>query len=1471
MATTLRPRNVDLGRHPGLRGRPEDRAGRTINLPLVIGTIIALAFLIPSASYWHDYQLRRNANSLLTTAERFEAEGDLRQAARSLEQYGELTGYSLDSLQRMADALEKIKQPKIDDYRRLARVYQHTLTIKPSLDGNRRRLARILVSIGSYDQAAREAYSLLESDRSDLVALRVLADSLYLRRRFTEALPQYLRVTQLNPADVVAHAMLAACHVQQGELKAAESVINQMVEANPDSADAYFRRYVFLRATSNKDPRKDLSRAVELAPKNLTYLLAAAEQALSDKDFPLAQRLCEQVIDLGAGENAALLEGYLGLGQALEAQGKRPEAVRVWNKGLNVLGNNNFPLNMRIAEALLAEGELSEIPPRINRLKQRSRQMSHAAQGANTREVVTTQQSVDWLEGRYELARGETGPAMARFIAASSSELGDPAVTYQALETLGKVHARRQQWDAASHCFQRAVQLRPDSVESRFELGDTLVRAGRLEEAAKVLDEASRNPNAPTTVWPYLARLHLRIQASRDRESRDWRPFQESLERCRKLGVDPIETAMMEASYLAIDDQYLRASQTILAGQVGIAIRVARSVRTEFVRRALWALPSPRGSKAPPEPRALGAFVTGPKIRFDSARLWVGLAELLEAWGKPARAEEVMRATLNAFPEFGRISLAGSVLLASHGKFDAAMKLLDDALTRAQKDEARELLTARLRLAYQLEDTERVTDCLTRLVAENESDIPSLVQLCEQLVRAGNMQEAQKRLDRLRAIEGEEGTQWRYVAALASLAKATSPNDDAIKEAERLNEEIIARRPTWSRAHGLAASLALRRSDEERAVEELKKAAKLGDNRPETIQKLLRLLVARGELAEGDEYLGRLRQSLVSDPGLTPIALQVVSRNQNFGEAEALARRAIAARPKEAQGYVWLGQVQAAGQKPNEAEASFRKAFELDSGSLEARLALVRFLVSRKRAAEAEPLVREFEKSPGKTARPELPLAYCFTILGKPQEAKQQYLAAMQKYPKDTVVLRNAVAFFLAAGMPEAESTLRQLHEIRPNDSTVQRQQAYWLLTRDDAQSWQTALDLMRDADSLPDMRMRSYLLERLGGPDNLRSAVNVLEEIVSRGAESTLNDRYRLARLYHRMGKRDRAINQMLNVAFDKQAATVHLATAIEFLLEVNRWGGEAEALLKKLEEKEPKSFRTIALRARWLKASGRRTEALGLARGFLSDLNGKPTYPAVLGSTARLLTDMGEMDEAEKLWSDYAKREPLGFAAHASFLRDRGKFDQAANVLLEEAESPDERKRTRALVAICDLGRLTSQPVAQRIDRTLAVARKRYPDLTELTKAMAERALREGRYAEAISLYRTCLAKEPRNMMLLNNTAMALSGVGDHKKALADINRAIELVGPKLELLDTKGLVLLQAQDYQDAIDVLFKVCSDGQATSVHYLHLAIAYARANRPTESRSALDKAKERGINAQALSEGDRQILGELGGLEQKST
>jgi len=136
------------------------------------------------------------------------------------------------------------------------------------------------------------------------------------------------------------------------------------------------------------------------------------------------------------------------------------------------------------------------------------------------------------------------------------------------------------------------------------------------------------------------------------------------------------------------------------------------------------------------------------------------------------------------------------------------------------------------------------------------------------------------------------------------------------------------------------------------------------------------------------------------------------------------------------------------------------------------------------------------------------------------------------------------------------------------------------------------------------------------------------------------------------------------------------------------------------------------------------------------------------------------------------------------------------------------------------------------------------------EMITALADYWIVRGKPERAIPLYEDSLARgnldDARAFIFQNNLAMLYSQVlNEHAKALEVVDRALATRRDNATLLDTKGLILINARNPAEAIPVLQRAVELSCQLPLYCMHLAYALHQEGRPAQARQFFDSARDR--------------------------
>lgn len=135
------------------------------------------------------------------------------------------------------------------------------------------------------------------------------------------------------------------------------------------------------------------------------------------------------------------------------------------------------------------------------------------------------------------------------------------------------------------------------------------------------------------------------------------------------------------------------------------------------------------------------------------------------------------------------------------------------------------------------------------------------------------------------------------------------------------------------------------------------------------------------------------------------------------------------------------------------------------------------------------------------------------------------------------------------------------------------------------------------------------------------------------------------------------------------------------------------------------------------------------------------------------------------------------------------------------------------------------------------------------EMVTVLADYWIVRGKPERAIPLYEASLAQgnldDTKTFVFQNNLAMLYSqALGEHGKALEIVDNALSTNRDSVTLLDTKGLVLLNAGNSLEAIPVLQQAVVLSCELPIYCMHLAYALYQEGRFVPASGYFDKARE---------------------------
>jgi tetratricopeptide (TPR) repeat protein len=1176
--------------------QPDQSLRQKVNFRFLICLIVGAAVL---AAVWYGanrWQVRRHAANLLQQADLAESQQRLDRASRYVGLYVGLVPGDVEARARYGLLLERLADSPKGREGALT-VFEQVLVREPGRQDIRRRVAKLTVELGRFDDAVHHLTMLSVDLPNDGEIQELLGRAYDGRGEYARAASCYQKAIDASPERVEAYLRLARLQRDRlGRSGEVETTLDKLVKANGQSYQAYLARVQYrLEGTSSTEAlaaaRRDMDEAVRLASDEPEVLLRAADLAARLlNDFEAGRKHLQRALGL----RPHFIPGYEALAQIELAAGRLDEAVAVFRRGLEK--NPDQPeLSWHLANLLIQRGQLDEVEEMLGRLEK----LAVSRPRRDYLRAALKVQRGDWLAARNELE------AVRPLVTASRP------LTIQCDLLLAECCERAGEHEMAILICRRAIALDTQQFGARLRLIKSLQRLGRVEEA---LDECQRmmaGATPPPAGWLLLAQILISQNLRLPAQQQQWTEIDRVLDRAAEAVADSSEVALLKAETLLARQDSQNAHQTL--------------------ERARAKQPHEEG-------------------------LWLASIDLALRDGKPELARRILTDVEKQLGDGAGLRLVRLRVLLGSADVKKDLHTLEAGLDEfADQDRSRVLAAlaeANLQAGH-MADARRLWAEVARI---RNRDLEAQLRCFDLALEDSDESGMNDALAAIRRLEGDGGTFGRYDEARRLIWKATRGDKSGLTAARTELDAVSKRRPGWSRVSLCLGQVWDLEGQEERALEHYLRAIELGERQLELIRRVVGLLYDRGRFTEAEMVLQRLpeRTPLLGD--MRRLVAEVSMQSGNYNRALELARQTVKAGSRDHRDYIWLGQVLwASSQRAEvpaeqrradeaEAEKAFYRAIELAGKSPEAWVALVQHLARTNQPEKAEAQIEKAQKQLTAEQAP-LALAQCYAVLDKLDKARELFAAALQAQPDDTAVLQVAADFYLRINeLLAAERCLRRIIDGVKDDRAAAIKArsllAVVLAAQGGDQQAKEALALIgkpEEAESaaltVEQERARAVVLAMRPERAEQRKAIDILERLSSRQSFSS-EERFLLVQLYDRIGNSAKARERMLPLL--KTGNARYLAYHILSLL---RQGLtiEAEAWMADLEKLEPSSLRTDVLKAQLLKAQGKGSEAGQLLKRRAE----VEKDPQTLLRIAAQMEDVGCYKEAETLYRQVLQRD--------------------------------------------------------------------------------------------------------------------------------------------------------------------------------------------------------------------------------------
>jgi cellulose synthase operon protein C len=1263
-----------------------------------------------------------------------------------------------------------------------------------------------------------------------------------------------------SPRKVEAYQRLATLLRRPDRLsdpKAADQVVDAMVQSSPENYQVYLARGRYRRQYGLPGARVDIEKALKLAGDKPEIVLEMAGAAVAESGQDEARR----ILEAGLARIPSSTELYESLADLELRAGHIDRAIETLERGLKSAANK-VDLRGRLANYMAMRGDTDKLLLQIEELKKL---------GCNPK-------LLQFLKGYYHVNASQFREARQLLAPLEPLTGWPPPIKTRISTLLARCYGQLGEPELQQEAYLRALRTSPQDVQAKIGLIDHMLKQGDIEEAIKGYRElVKRMPGVGVPLAQLLITRNQQLPAGQ----RDWGEVKSLIDNAEKSAPESVDPLLIRAGLAVAQDRRAEARDQLEKAQS----RFPKSVAIWCARANLLAVEKQFDASS----RLLDQ---GRKELGDQVELRLNLARLAVARGGPQVAATLneLSKNLDPFSNADRRTLLFGLAreLARVPDPKGAGRLW--SLLAEQEPSDVEIRLNLLEVAFETGDRTQI----------------------EKII---------KQIEQIEGVDGSLGRvyQARYLIWQADQA-LTKDSQEALRlrtKARVLLNELATRRadlPAIPVALAQLEQQELRQpgltdaeidAKEESIIRSYRRAIDLGQRSPAIVRETVRLLF---KYKRGSEALDLVNRIPVESPLAGDLGRQAISyavRNRDFEHAEELARKAVAAKPADLLERTWLVQILLSSGRQAEAESVIREAVNLSKSDPDRWIMLVKFLVTTKQAAEAEKVVKNAEASLPPLEAP-LALAQCCTLMGRSYEgtddgakrkwyaqAKGWYEKAQAAHPTNLSVVRRATEFFVQTNQQaDVEAQLSAILKRGPNThgadtvAWARRTLALVLASSPDVERARRALTILepagaaasaalgpKDLDDPEDLRTLARVLEAQRTAGDRKRAIDILESLVGKNLANTA-DRLLLAQLQEASGNWPKALdvyrelNSITKVPRDLDSLNrrpLFLAQFARSLLRNHKAGdeqdlNEAQDLVDQLRKQQPNALDPLILQVDLYRARNELDQALELIQTSAQRTN---LAPAALKTLANLAEKLNRNDVAEPLYRQYAAlpNNVDGTITLALFLGRRAHVDEALNLLapLWAQDRETDAVALACLEVLSSADKMTNSLHFDRVAGWLEQAIKQKKGSAILAFNLANVRSEQMRYDEASALYENVIKQAPGSALTppainrllalsYNNLAWltTLKG-GGGRDPMADVNRAIELMGPQADLLDTRGIIHLSLKQTRDAINDL-EIAVKNAPSPNKLFHLAQAYFQANDKEKARQFLKEARARGLD-----------------------
>lgn len=1227
-----------------------------VNVRLLI-ILVVIGFLTLGTVFGlHRYQMTQHAAGFLERARqgvKSDNVSDIRSGMQHYGNYLRLNPNDADVLAEYGILLKKQGNPKA--FELLEKAVRGNPNHKEALQA----LADIMMfQVGRFADARRHLESLSKLEPKNTKHREQIAKCLIQEGDLIKAEETLQKIIAEDPTQLMSYRILSELYdTKLNRAEDAQKLMDQMVEKNPENAEAYRVRAIhFYSHKKEEEAQKDVDKALELAPKDKEVLLLASNFAKSKGDIDQARKFCQDLIDAEPKSQ----EGYLQMAM-LEGSNLNFEKSLQWlDKGIQETGGTP-DLYFQKADRLLDLGKTEDAEQEIAKLTK-----------APVNPIL-----ISYLEARVNYAKGNWAKAKDQFEAIRPDLNRTPnlkALTPRADLFTAECYRQLGNPEKGLELTNRAQRSDvPTITQDPLQEGRILRQEGKLGDAIAYFKQLIERD--PTEINAHLELFPLLIQQtlSQDEENRDWSEVDSTLVQIDRLLPDDPRTALLHVqAIIAKDNQNVQEAEAVLDEAAKRAKTRAKqwdklleeinatsnsSDAAELLKSAstTWGNKNPYMEKGIEfidqgnRQRALQILEAGRDAQADTQRLWltrIAIARSQKDWD---RAEEVTRSAIQTAGDSSafRKALAAIIVERDEAEAPARLETVLVDIDKLPEDQQQDLWKFVAVLFNRLGKSDRAIELCEIAAKQKPNDLFIRRTLFGLALEAGNKEVVDKTLAEIGTIE-QKGPHWNYLMALKiayPLLDKKTLSEEELETIEAAIDHLRAaevQRPNWGSVSLLLGRLYDKTGDTQAATTNLAQAVEFGERDPVGLARLAELYIRAGRSLEAQTTLDMMRHSSqgLNPAGLIAMAKMKLQQGDKRGAVAELMGavellRKEAAESNVAKTYLELaqvlsnaaalsrdvGQTELADSLLQEAKDMIVKASETEPSDFRPWLILAKLYKDQDKNQEVDDVIVQIKNNVPEPMQ-QLALALCYETLNRTVEAELAGEKALLSANEENDIAKQVASFYLRSERDQsnqsqkAEGILRKIIEgklpAKQEDVTwARRRLSLILFARGLQKDRNEAMKLIgenlnADSQSLPDLRIQARGLAIKGTRKDKQTAIDMLENLIKRPNASS-EDRYQLAKLYWITGNWNGVSQQMQVLLGSANPSPEWYEFYIQCLISRKEFSS-AQTNWEKLKSLRPNTFATAELEAFILAGTNRPDKAIAEMETFLKNAESVP-----------------------------------------------------------------------------------------------------------------------------------------------------------------------------------------------------------------------------------------------------------------------